>query len=239
MNTILALSCKALIFDMDGTMIDNMMVHHRAWQRKLKTLGLDLTIEEVMRDIHGVNDEIIKRLFGDRFTEAEVKQIAWEKEAEYRDIYAEKVGLVPGLEDFLKKAKEVGIPMGIGTAAPGENVDFIMDTLNLHDYFSVVIHADHVKKGKPNPEVFEKVAYGLDIPLDNCLIFEDSPTGAQAAQNGNSQSVILTSTHNKEEFEGIGAIAAFLPDFTSFNVKTTKSAGVYSINCIPKMALTN
>lgn len=234
MNPTLALTCKALIFDMDGTMINNMMVHHRAWQRKLKSLGLDLTIEEVMRDIHGVNDEIIKRLFGDRFTDAEVKKIAWEKEAEYRDIYAEDVVLVPGLEHFLKEGKALGIPMGIGTAAPRENVDFIMDALNLHNYFSVVVHANHVKKGKPNPEVFEKVANGLDIALHDCVIFEDSPTGAKAAQNGDSQSIIFTSTHNKEDFEGIGAIAAFLPDFTSFNIKTTESAGVYSINCTPE-----
>lgn len=235
MNTTLALTCKALIFDMDGTMIDNMMVHHRAWQRKLKNLGLDLTIEEVMRDIHGVNDEIIKRLFGDRFTDAEVKQIAWDKEAEYRNIYAENAVLVPGLKDFLKKAKTLGIPMGIGTAAPGENVDFIMDTLNLHDYFSIVIHADHVEKGKPNPEVFEKVASGLDIPLPDCLIFEDSPTGAEAAQNGDSQSIIFTSTHKQEDFNEIGAIAAFLPDFTSFSIKITESEGVFSINYTPEL----
>ncbi len=235
MNISLALSCKALIFDMDGTMIDNMMVHHRAWQRKLKTLGLDLTIEEVMRDIHGVNDEIIKRLFGDRFTDAEVKQIAWEKEAEYRDLYADNAALVPGLEDFLKEAKALGIPMGIGTAAPGENVDFIMDALNLHDYFSVVVHADHVKKGKPNPEVFEKVALGLDIPLHDCVIFEDSPTGAKAAQNGDSQSIIFTSTHNQEDFEGIGAIAAFLPDFTSLTIKTSENVGIYSLGYTPEV----
>jgi beta-phosphoglucomutase family hydrolase len=237
MNISLALSCRAFIFDMDGTMIDNMMVHYRAWQQKLKALGMDLSIEEVMRDIHGVNDEIIKRLFGDRFTEAEVKQIAWEKEAKYRDIYAENVALVPGLEVFLKRAKALGIPMGIGTAAPGENVDFIMDALNLHDYFSVVVHADHVKKGKPDPEVFEKVALGLDISIHDCVIFEDSPTGAKAAQNGDSQSIIFTSTHNQEDFEGIGAIAAFQPDFTSLSIKTTESAGVYNLGYTPEAAL--
>ena len=233
MNNLLTVTCKALIFDMDGTMIDNMMVHHRAWQRKLKTLGLDLTIEEVMRDIHGVNDEIIKRLFGDRFNDTEVKQIAWDKEAEYRDIYAEKAELVPGLADFLKQAKATGIPMGIGTAAPRENVDFIMDILNLHDYFSVVIHAGQVKKGKPNPEVFEKVANGLNVPLKDCLIFEDSPTGAKAAQNGNAQSFILTSTHVPENFKGVHSVAGFLSDFTSFSIKTAENRDEFIIRCSP------
>ncbi len=78
---------KGIIFDMDGTMVDNMMVHHRAWQRKLAQLGLDMTLEEVMESIHGVNTEILARLFGDRFTPEDCKRIAWEKEYEYRQIF--------------------------------------------------------------------------------------------------------------------------------------------------------
>ena len=119
---------KALIFDMDGTMIDNMMIHHRAWQKKLQELGLEMTLEDVKRDIHGVNNEIIKRLFDDRFTDKEVAQIAWDKEAAYREIYADQIKLLPGLQEFLDTAKELGIPMGIGTAAPKENAEFASST---------------------------------------------------------------------------------------------------------------
>ena len=71
---------KAILFDMDGTMIDNMMIHHRAWQRKLKEYGLDLSMAEVKERIHGVNEEILEREFGDRFTPEQRKRIAWEKE---------------------------------------------------------------------------------------------------------------------------------------------------------------
>ena len=149
---------QALIFDMDGTMIDNMMIHHRAWQRKLASLGLELTLEEVRRDIHGVNEEIIERLFGDRFDTEEIKQIAWEKEEEYRKIYAGEVALLPGLEVFLDKAKALEIPMGIGTAAPEGNVSFIMEALDLQRYFEIVVHSGMVSRGKPDPEVFEQVA---------------------------------------------------------------------------------
>ncbi|MBP8239870.1 MAG: HAD hydrolase-like protein, partial [Saprospiraceae bacterium] len=109
---------RAFIFDMDGTMVDNMMVHHRAWQRKLAALGLELTLEEVRQSIHGINEEILERLFGDRFSPEERRRIAWEKEAEYRDIFLSELKLVPGLEAFLKSAQQAGIRMGIGTAAP-------------------------------------------------------------------------------------------------------------------------
>ena len=174
-----SLSFRALIFDMDGTMIDNMMVHHRAWQQKLKNLGLDLSIAEVKRDLHGVNAEIIKRLFGNKYSDTEIQEIAWDKEAQYRDMYAGEVKLLPGLDIFLKQAKNLGVPMGVGTAAPLENMDFILDTLGLRSYFSALIHAGQVENGKPDPEVFSKVADQLNIPLKECIIFEDSPTGCK------------------------------------------------------------
>ena len=203
---------KALIFDMDGTMIDNMMIHHRAWQKKLQELGLEMTLEDVKRDIHGVNNEIIKRLFDDRFTDKEVAQIAWDKEAAYREIYADQIKLLPGLQEFLDTAKELGIPMGIGTAAPKENAEFAMEALELQPYFKTVVHSDMVARGKPDPQVFKMVADDLNINLKDCLIFEDSPTGAQAAANGNSKSIILTTTHTHDEFSSINGVQTFIKD---------------------------
>jgi len=204
---------RALLFDMDGTMFNNMMIHHRAWQKKLSELGLDMTLEEVKRDIHGVNEEIIKRLFGDRFDEAERRQIAWDKEAAYREIYADKIKLLPGLQDFLDRAKELKIPMGIGTAAPKKNAEFAIEALQLETYFKAVVHSDMVQRGKPDPQVFEMVSAALNIPLAESLIFEDSPTGAKAAANGDSKSIILTTTHTPEEFESIDRIQHFMKDY--------------------------
>ena len=215
------IAVKALIFDMDGTMIDNMMIHHRAWQKKLKELGLEMTLDEVKRDIHGVNNEIIKRLFGDRFTAEEIAQIAWDKEAAYREIYADKIRMLPGLQQFLDAAKALKIPMGIGTAAPKENAEFAVEALQLEPYFQTVVHSDMVDRGKPDPQVFEMVASRLQVVLKDCMIFEDSPTGAQAAANGNAQSVILNTTHTPDEFERISKIQHFMTDYK--NIQLTKS----------------
>lgn len=203
---------RGFIFDMDGTMVDNMMVHHRAWQRKLAALGLELTLEEVRQSIHGINEEIIERLFGDRFTPEERRRIAGEKEAEYRNIFTPE--LLPGLDHFLRQAAEHQIPMGIGTAAPPENVWFVLERLQLQPLFQAVIDAKMVTKGKPDPEVFLLVAEQLGLDPTDCLVFEDSPTGAEAARRAGMPAVILTTTHTRDEFARFDHILQFAADFT-------------------------
>jgi beta-phosphoglucomutase len=210
---------RAFIFDMDGTMVDNMMVHHRAWQRKLAALGLDLTLEEVRQSIHGINEEILERLFGDRFSPEERRRIAWEKEAEYRDIFLSELRLVPGLEAFLKSALQAGIRMGIGTAAPHENVQFVLENLHLRPLFGSVIDASQVIKGKPDPEVFLRVAEELGAEPADCVVFEDSPTGAEAARRAGMQAVIITTTHTAEEFAHFEHVVRIISDFEGLRVE--------------------
>ncbi len=206
---------KALIFDMDGTMVDNMMIHHRAWQRKLEENGLTLSLEEVKEKIHGVNYEILVRLFGDRFSDEERIRISNEKEAEYRKIYANEVQLVDGLLDFLIKQKSLGTPMAVASAAPKENVDFILDSLELRPFFTVIQHAGNVTKGKPDPEIFLNTAKLLNRKPDECLVFEDSPTGALSASRAGCDVVVVTTTHKKQDFASISGIVDFIPNFVS------------------------
>jgi beta-phosphoglucomutase len=210
---------QALIFDMDGTMVNNMMVHHRAWQRKLAELGLEMTLEEVHRKIHGVNEEILERLFGDRFTPEDRTRIAAEKEQAYREIFLPELKLVPGLADFLEQAYEEEIPMAIGTAAPPENAEFILNNLDLQEYFGLVIHSKKVKKGKPDPEVFQLAAAGIGVDLRDCLVFEDSPTGSEAVRRGGAEAIIITTTHQPAEFSPRDHVRTFLPDFSQLHIE--------------------
>jgi beta-phosphoglucomutase family hydrolase len=205
---------QGFIFDMDGTMVDNMMVHHRAWQRKLAALGLDLSLEEVRQNIHGINEEIIERLFGNRFTPDERRQIAREKEAEYREIFLPDLRLIAGLDAFLREATRLNIPMGIGSAAPPENVQFVLENLDLHPVFRAVIDAAQVTRGKPDPEVFLTVAERLSLAPEHCLVFEDSPTGAEAARRAGMPAVIVTTTHTPDEFARFDNVVRIVRDFT-------------------------
>ncbi|MCB9348626.1 MAG: HAD family phosphatase [Lewinellaceae bacterium] len=209
---------KGIIFDMDGTMVDNMMTHHRAWQRKLAALGLEMPLEEIKEKVHGVNVEILERLFGNRFTPAERKHISQEKEAEYRKIFRSELRLLNGLPEFLEELAEARIPLAVGSAAPPENVDFVLDELGIRHYFKAVLHAESVTKGKPDPEIFEKAAAGIGVPVQDCLIFEDSPTGAEAARRAGSTTIILTTTHEKSEFGGLPNVKRFIADFSGVTI---------------------
>ncbi len=207
-----------LIFDMDGTMVDNMMVHHRAWQKRLEEEGLKLTLEQVIASCHGKNDDILLRLFGDKYTFEERDRISAEKEANYREIFLPQLKLVDGLSQLLEEAYQMAIPMGIGTAARLENVNFVLDNLNIRHYFKAIVCDRDVTKGKPDPEVFFKVADLLGIAYKFNLVFEDSPTGAKTARNAGMKAIIITTTHQKEEFADFSNILTCENNYTNINL---------------------
>ncbi|MDX1628797.1 MAG: HAD family phosphatase [Fulvivirga sp.] len=204
---------KGVIFDMDGTMVDNMMVHHRAWQNQLKKMGLSLSLEQVRQEIHGINEEILARLFGDELSNEQIKHYAGEKEAEYRRIFKPELKLIGGLEDYITSLKARGVKLAIGSAAPSENVDFVLDNLNLRHLFEVIMHAGDVQKGKPDPEIYQLIMNKLALKPQQCVIFEDSPTGAEAAVRSGAHTVVITTTHSQEEFSHLKEIQSFIKNY--------------------------
>ena len=210
---------KSVIFDLDGTMIDNMMVHHRAWQNKLAEYGIEMSVDEVQRRIHGVNIEILEREFPGQFSIEERIQIAKEKEETYRHIYAPELELVSGLPELLHDLKATNVLMAVGSAAPPENVDFVLNTLNLWHYFTAVRHSADVERGKPDPQVYEMLLAEIDVSPDDCIIFEDSRTGAIAASRAGCKVIVVTTTHQPAEFSEIPNVVKFISDFTEVNVE--------------------
>lgn len=208
---------------MDGTMINNMMVHHRAWKRKLEQLGLNMSLDEVHQKVHGVNIEILERLFGDRFTQEERRRISSEKEAEYRKIFEPELVLLNGLSELLHDLRKQNIPMGVGSAAPPENVDFVLNKLDLWRYFKTVRHSAHVSNGKPHPEIYLKVAEDLNTKPENCLVFEDTPAGAESARRAGCSVIVVTTTHHPDEFKENDNVLAFINDFTEITTEQVLS----------------
>ncbi len=203
---------------MDGTMIDNMMVHHRAWQHQMTIEGYNYSLSEIIVHFHGKNLEILERLFGEKYTEEERLRISNDKEKLYREIYLPELKLIDGLQELLATAYENDIPMGIGTAAQYANVDMVLDSLNIRNYFDAIVADIDVEKGKPNPEVFHKVAMKLGVNYDHCLVFEDSPIGAKTAQNAGMKAIMITSTHKAHEFVDNGAIIKCINDYNEIDI---------------------
>jgi len=210
---------KAFIFDLNGTMIDDMQYHVKAWYHILNDdLGAGLTREQVKSHMYGKNSELLIRVFGkDKFTEEEMNRISIEKEKRYQQEYRPHLRLIPGLMQFLEKAHALKIPMAIGSAAIRFNIDFVLDNLNIRHFFSAIVSADDVRHSKPDGETYVKAANALNVTAGNCLVFEDAPKGVEAAANAGMPSVVLTLLHEKEEFAAYNNILQYITDYSQLS----------------------
>jgi beta-phosphoglucomutase len=192
---------KAFLFDLNGTMVNDMPFHIRAWHKIFHKYGAMFSLERTKLECYGKNEEIFDRIFPGRFTNAEKSQMGLNKEIEYQKAFAPHLKLIDGLDDFLKVAGAAGVKMGIGSAAIMFNIDFVLDGLNIRNYFDAIVSADNVINSKPDPETFLNGAAILNIHPQNCIVFEDSPKGVEAATRAGMKSVVLTTMHSKEEFK--------------------------------------
>lgn len=207
---------EAFLFDMNGTMIDDMAFHGLAWYEVLTTdLKAGFTREEVDRQMYGKNEEVLARLFGEGyFTPEKAAALSVLKEKKYQEAYKPDLCLLPGLEAFLERARQHHISMAIGTAAIALNVDFAIDNLGIRHYFQAVVSAEDVKISKPHPATFTQCADLLNVPYKDCIVFEDAPKGAEAALNAGMQTIVLTTTHSAADFAGFPNIIACVQDYT-------------------------
>jgi len=210
-------TAKAFLFDLNGTMIDDMQYHKQVWYDILtKDLGADLSWEEVASHMYGKNVELLIRIFGpNHFTMEEMDRLSVEKEKKYQELYKLQLKGLPGLETFLEKAKQKNIKMGIGSAAILFNIDFAVDGLNIRHYFDSIVGAENVKDSKPDPETYLKGAKELNLDPSDCIVFEDAPKGVEAALNAGMKAVVLTTMHTAEEFSQYPNIIAFANDYTT------------------------
>lgn len=207
---------KALLFDLNGTIIDDMAFHHQVWDRILnEELGAGLSPDGVKQQLFGKNAELLERVFGkEHFSPEEIEVISARKERYYREMYKSYMQLIPGLGDFLEQAQQNRIPMAIGSAAIASNVDFVLDESGIRHYFEVIVCSEHVRTSKPDPEVFLKAADQLGVAAASCIVFEDVPKGVEAALNAGMKAVVITTTHRVAEFKAYPNILFFISDYT-------------------------
>jgi beta-phosphoglucomutase len=206
---------SALLFDMNGTMIDDMSYHVKAWGDIINNdLGAGLTREQLTREMYGKNEELLVRIFGEhRFSLEEMQELSMEKERRYQAAYKPHIRLIEGLPELLETAHASGKKMGIGSAAIMFNINFILDNLGIRKYFDAIVSADHVTISKPDPETFLSCAEQLKVEPKKCLVFEDAPKGVEAAANAGMDCIVLTTLHTRDHFEAYSNIVKFITDY--------------------------
>jgi beta-phosphoglucomutase len=210
---------KAFLFDLNGTMIDDMEYHIKAWYSILNELGAEISMEKTKEECYGKNHELLDRVFPGRFSLEEKNKMSIEKERQYQEEFRPHLQLLAGLPEVLEHYHSVGIKMAIGSAAIMYNIDFVLDGLGIRHYFQAIVSADDVANSKPDPETYLKCAGLLHISPSDCLVFEDAPKGVDAAANAGMDCFVLTTMHHKDEFTQQNIIG-FAKDFTNFNLLT-------------------
>ena len=189
-------STRAFIFDMDGTLVDNMRFHGAAWQTMLLENGIETDAHEFLVKTAGkTNREIIPNFFQDA-TEERLLELGLRKETIYRELFLPERKAIEGAIEFLESAKTLRIKMAVATAAPVANMEFVLDGLDLRRFFDAITTAANVSHGKPNPEVFLKSAEKLSVEPKNCLVFEDAVNGFEAAHRAGMKSIGIATVNS-------------------------------------------
>jgi beta-phosphoglucomutase family hydrolase len=212
-------AARALVFDMDGTIVDNMAFHTRSWIAFFERRGRAIDADEFFRTTAGrQGKEIIRAHMGEHLGDDEVATLNHEKEAVYRELYQPHLRAVDGFEDLIATARASGAKLAVATAAPPDNVAFTLDGLGLRRHFDAIVGATDVARGKPHPDVFLEAARRCGVAPEHCIVFEDAPLGVEAARRAGMRAVVLTTTLPADSFAEFDNIVAIVNDFSALDV---------------------
>ena len=204
---------KAVLFDMDGVVVDNLPYHVDAWLLFCERHNIPLTREIFYRELNGMNSkDTFEWFYQKEMSRAEVEVLEEEKEILYRGFYKEHMKPAAGLVTFIKALRAHGIKTALATSAGPGNIDFIVDGLGIRDQFDAIIGGAEVRKGKPDPEIYLKAAALVGVDPADCWVIEDSLQGIASGLNAGMQVVGITTSHTAEELAHTHWIAADFVD---------------------------
>jgi len=204
----------ALLFDIDGVIVDSNPVHVEVWRDYLKRYGIDLGEGLPIRMYGRRNDDIVRDFFGAGLSPEEILARGAEKEALYREVMRRRLQgrLVPGVASFLQCHRKMA--MAVATNAEPANAEFILKEAGLRSLFTVVVDGHQVERPKPAPDIYLLAADLLGVPPRNCIVFEDSTAGVEAAHAAGARVVALTTTQTDFPF-----VDLMIPNFLSPEVE--------------------
>lgn len=207
---------QAVIFDLDGTLIDNNAYHIEAFRVFYNKIGKPFTIEEYKQHINGrVNREIFNYVFNTTLSPEKIEEYTNEKESLYRELYASHIKPIMGLVEFLNELEAAKVPKAVATSGIEPNINFMFEHVPIKNYFFSVIDSTQITHGKPHPEIFLKAAISVNAIPSECVAFEDSLAGIQSAKAAGMKVVALTTTHTANDLKDADLI---IKDYTQISL---------------------
>jgi beta-phosphoglucomutase family hydrolase len=207
---------EAVIFDLDGTLVDNNVYHIEAWKAFYDKIGKPFSLEEYTKNINGrINRDIFNYVFNSTLNPELIEEYSHEKEAMYRDLYKPHIKPIDGLVDFLEELEKAKVPKAIATSGLIPNINFMFEHVPIENYFFSVIDASQITHGKPHPEIFLKAAISVNAVPSNCVAFEDSVAGIRSAKAAGMKVIALTTTHTAEDLKEADLI---IKDYTEISL---------------------
>jgi beta-phosphoglucomutase len=204
----------AVIFDVDGVLIDSYQAHFKSWLQMFGEHGESFTEEQFRKTFGRTSRDIIAALHGGELSIAEMD--AWDdrKEALYRDIIRQEFPANDGAGDLLDALYAAGFKLAVGSSGPPENIALTLECLGRTPLFSAVVTRVDVTRGKPDPQVFQVAGERLGVPPEQCVVVEDAPAGIEAANRAGMASVALTGTATRAELAHAKLVVDNLRDLT-------------------------
>lgn len=205
-----------VIFDVDGTMVNNVAFHEKAWITFGERQGLPITPAFYREHMHSrSNDVIAKVLFGEDVSPTLAKKMNMEKEAIYRELYRPHIKENPGLTPLLEALHQAKIPCAAASNSPPENVEMILEGLRVRHYFRAISALDGMVRGKPHPDLLFKASEALELSIDRCVVLEDSVSGFQAADRAGAPYIVISCGANPASLLHTQKARAIHHDFTT------------------------
>jgi HAD superfamily hydrolase (TIGR01509 family) len=213
------MNTAAILWDLDGVLADSTQLHYESWVATFQKRGVEITDEMFKRTFGRNNRAVLQDVFGRPPTEAELDEIAGEKEIWYRALLADRLQILPGVLDWLQRFQEWGFPQAVASSAPPENIEIMMDVLGIRAYFAALVSGANIP-GKPDPSVFLLAAERLDVPPAGCIVMEDSPAGVEGARRGGMKCIAVLTTHAAPELACADLIVNRLTDLAPEQVRS-------------------
>jgi HAD superfamily hydrolase (TIGR01509 family) len=204
---------RAVLWDLDGTLVDSEEFHWLSWRDTMRAEGVELTYPQFLASFGQRNDRIVPAWLGPDVDVARMNRIGEEKEAEYRRL-AEVHGLkpLPGAVHWLATLKAAGWKQAIASSAPLVNVEMMVRAAGLTGYFDAVASAEDVTAGKPDPQIFLRAAAKVQVPPSRCIVVEDAAAGVEGARRGGMRCIGVTKNGRLNADVFVESLADLAPD---------------------------